>query len=316
MSLEPWDFSGTEASQIPGHFGSKSQCWLHSHSWLTHSFLDHFPFWRTHEGRGAPEADWSGSPGEPELPRMRQCQENIGSGEIWRNGDGCGGWHRAKGRHAPRFLGRETLDWGGMLILHDDNVWVSCQFWCLWGRKWCETKRQNCSCPSGVSEGENLSSWSPVNQSEAKSRRAQRLCPTNVVYSYPNEVIPVGSSQAELSLQLPQVQVRQVIAQAVLLNLVASLLLLPADGDLWGQEEGVRMAWDLRDEGGQSHRCLVPSVCVSTFFYFIFSQACLVLLSLSLLSSLQLCFSTLFSDTPSYPLLPSLHTGTLYLTEV
>lgn len=124
------------------------------------------------------------------------------------------------------------------------------------------------------------------------------------------------SSQAELSLQLPQVQVRQVIAQAVLLNLVASLLLPPADGYLWGQEEGVRMAWDLRDEGGQSHRCLVPCVCVSTFFYFIFSQACLVLLSLSLLSSLQLCFSTLFSDTPSYPLLPSLHTGTLYLTKV
>lgn len=72
------------------------------------SFLDHFPSWGTHDGRGTPEVDWYGSPGAPELQGMRRCKGNFGGGARWRNRDGSDGWHRGKGRCAPRFLGRET----------------------------------------------------------------------------------------------------------------------------------------------------------------------------------------------------------------
>lgn len=92
-----------------------------------------------------------------------------------------------------------------MLILHNDNVsGSSASSGVPEGRNGMKPKDRIAVALQGLSERRNLSSWSAGNQPGAKSRRAQRLCPTNVVYFYSSQA-PL-ELQAKLSLQL-QVQV-------------------------------------------------------------------------------------------------------------
>ena len=49
LLLEPWCYSGIQASQTHSHFSSQVPRWLQSHVWPTPSILACFPSWRTYE---------------------------------------------------------------------------------------------------------------------------------------------------------------------------------------------------------------------------------------------------------------------------
>lgn len=159
--LEPRFYSRSSLPRYLVISAPKSQGWLPSHVWSTSSILPYFPPWKTHEEGGAIEANWSGSPRESELQRVKSIRG------IW-DSHGFGGGKnggtevsltvdtRVRGGMLQRFLRRETLHWTG----YDCILWpFLCQFrwfWCSWRTKWCETTRQNLQLPSGLNEGKGL----------------------------------------------------------------------------------------------------------------------------------------------------------------